>query len=393
MTDHAKRVAVVAAAFPPSVGGGVATAHDHLSKLLARHGAEIRRFAFQDCGPSDRETLRWDAAPSWKRAVGWTSDKLFRLLDPSGRAYQTADIFGCLPGARKLRKALEVFAPHEVILPDHGCPGLGIGRVKGARMTLVAHHNPFRFVDQFGINPHSRLDARLAVALENRALRNVDRVVAPCRYMAERFRATYRFKGPVEVIPNTIDEDELDALPLVDPRETMGLCAKTPLVYVPSAGSPFKGAKLLPRLLAALKENAGCEFGVFLSGDVSSTLLAALPSGLAVHAPGRVDARTNLSIVKSCSLVLSPTLIENFSMALLEAQFLGLPVATFDVGGNAELIEDGETGRLAKLGDIDELARLACSLLSESDERRAGRIRSECKRRFSFDQWAANWLN
>ena len=50
------------------------------------------------------------------------------------------------------------------------------------------------------------------------ALRHVDRVVAPSRYMAEMFRATYAHSGPIEVIPNLIALEDLDAIPANDPR-------------------------------------------------------------------------------------------------------------------------------------------------------------------------------
>jgi glycosyltransferase involved in cell wall biosynthesis len=39
-----------------------------------------------------------------------------------------------------------------------------------------------------------------------------------------------------------------------------------------------------------------------------------------------------------------PSRIEDFSVALLEASFAGLPCLAFDVGGNAEIIHDGITG-------------------------------------------------
>ncbi|MBF0267949.1 MAG: glycosyltransferase [Alphaproteobacteria bacterium] len=392
MNNPKRRVAVVAAAFPPAVGGGVAAAHHQLAGLLQKAGAEVRRFSFLDSLPSEQGTIRRDSPLVWKRISRRVCALAFRLLDPSGRAYQTADILECWPGAYKLKSEISAFAPDEIILPDHGCPGLALGKwPKSARVTLVSHHNPMRFVNQAGLNAHSRLDARSAVLLESLSLRHVDRVVAPCLYMADCFKSTYRFSGPVDVIPNLIDFESLDDVISHDPRPEMGLAPDAKLVYVPSAGSVFKGSKILPELLARLCKLVSEPFGVFLSGSMTVEQLGKLPVGLPVHAPGYLSVCDNLARVKSCNLALSPTLIENFSMALLEAQLLGLPVASFDVGGNAELIEEGVTGRLAKPGDVEALARLASTLLPEALGDRLSNIRYRSRLRFDPDRWLSAW--
>lgn len=388
------RIAVLAASFPPTKGGGVASAHYQLAKLFRKTGAEVRLYSFLDDGVSSALNVRRDAPDYWKHVTRKICTGLFRLLDPSGRAYQTADILECWPGALKLRRELIAFDPQEIILPDHGCPGLALGAMPAkARVSLAAHHNPMRFVGQFGLNPHSRLDARLAVALENIALKHVHRVVAPCNYMADSFHKTYRFNGPVDVIPNLIDPDELDAITSYDPRPLMGLGPNDPLVYVPSAGSRFKGSALLTTLLARLKELAPRPFGVFLSGTVSETMKSELSRLLPVHAPGPLAVAENLSRVKSCDIALSPTLIENFSMALLEAQLLGLPVASFDVGGNAELIAAGRTGLLSPLGDTNRLAADAAALLEDVSAARRKEISALSRERFDPDRWLPQWLN
>jgi glycosyltransferase involved in cell wall biosynthesis len=116
---------------------------------------------------------------------------------------------------------------------------------------------------------------------------------------------------------------------------------------------------LLQRLAAARPE-----IGFFVSGTLSLLLREELDvSGLAarVFSPGPLPWAENLAFAASCRLCLSPALAENFSMALLEALHVGAPIATFDVGGNRELV--GDCGAVVRYLDLDALATAALRLL------------------------------
>ncbi|MBF0355130.1 MAG: glycosyltransferase family 4 protein [Alphaproteobacteria bacterium] len=394
MTDPKKRVAVVAPSFPPSKAGGVASSHERLASLLEKSGCQVRRFAFLDGHLSSDAVFRACASDRWKRTIDTLSTLFFRLADPSGRAYQTSDILKSLPGARRLKRGILDFAPHEIILPDHGCPGLGLGAFpSSSRVTLVAHHNPMRFVNCPGLNSHSPLDAKIAVALENFSLSNIHRVIAPCHYMAAEFRQTYRFSGDLAIIPNLIDIAELDAISPLDPRREMGLAPQAPLIYIPSAGSRIKGSAMLPELIRRIADLYQDPFGLYLSGSVSEQLVHQLPNHIPVFTPGHLPVDTNLAYVKSCSFALSPTLVENFSMALLEVQMMGLAVVTFDIGGNRELVSVGQTGFIVAPFDVVSMAGKASELLLNQTLFPTPMLKSLCRARFDPDRWLPLWVN
>jgi glycosyltransferase involved in cell wall biosynthesis len=81
--------------------------------------------------------------------------------------------------------------------------------------------------------------------------------------------------------------------------------------------------------------------------------------------------RNYLSIA---DLLLLPSLTESFGLVALEAMASEVPVVATRVGGIPELVEEGETGYLFEIGDVDGMARQAASILSDEGERtRLGR--------------------
>ena len=64
-----------------------------------------------------------------------------------------------------------------------------------------------------------------------------------------------------------------------------------------------------------------------------------------------------------------PSLFECLPYTLLEAMAAGLPCIASNVGGNVDLIQDGETGLTVEPGDVDSLTRALRRLLEDADLR------------------------
>lgn len=354
-----RRIAVVSDRFPPAWGGGVASSHYHLVRLLAHHGFTVKAFTFFDAHEADeadvvRRTTPLRAIRVAKRLCG----AAFRLLEPGTAAYQTQDILMRAWGALRLNRAISAFAPDVLVLPDHGAPGLWITTPPGCRRVMVAHHNPSRFAALPEIERFSHRDIRLALSLEDRALRRIDRVVCPSTYMEGVFRATHCFAGEVVVAPNVVDAAFLAAIPAFNPRPHLGLPPEAPLVYLPAGGNKFKGAGATPEIIRRLAAG-GRPIGFAVSGAVTQAFRDSLPPGVPIWAPGVQSNPEVVAVVKACSFGLYPTLVENYSMALLEAALVGVPMATTDVGGNGEIVRDGVNGALTAVGDLDAMIRQA----------------------------------
>jgi glycosyltransferase involved in cell wall biosynthesis len=230
--------------------------------------------------------------------------------------------------------------------------------------VLATHHNPSRFIDLPTVDPLSRRDIALALWLEQRSLSSIDQVLPPCGYMEGVFRSSHRFSGRVDRAPYIINEDYLEPIRPLDPRPSLGLEADVPLVYIPAGGNRFKGSAFVPEIVGRLHAAAAGRIGFFISGVVPAELLAALGPAK-VHAPGHLTGEEVVARVKTCSFGVFATLVENYSVALLEAVLSGVPMSVFDVGGNKEIVAHGDTGFVAPYRDVETLTANARQLLDE----------------------------
>lgn len=82
-------------------------------------------------------------------------------------------------------------------------------------------------------------------------------------------------------------------------------------------------------------------------------------------------------IVPCADLVLLPSEYESFGLAALEAMACGVPVVASASGGLVELIEDGVTGFLADVGDVQTMADRGIDVFSNPDV--AGRIGAQAR--------------
>jgi sugar transferase (PEP-CTERM/EpsH1 system associated) len=92
-------------------------------------------------------------------------------------------------------------------------------------------------------------------------------------------------------------------------------------------------------------------------------------------------------ILRGLNCFVLPSLAEGISNTILEAMASGLPVIATRVGGNAELVAEGTTGRLVSAADADAMAAAIVELAEEPARAAdAGRnARREVQKQFSMD--------
>jgi len=100
------------------------------------------------------------------------------------------------------------------------------------------------------------------------------------------------------------------------------------------------------------------------------------------------------ALLAAMDLFLLPSLGEGISNTVLEAMAAGLPVIATRVGGNPELVVEGETGHLVPVGDPAALAAAMLPLLEDGARRRAlGEAgRQSVRERFDWSRTVAGYL-
>ncbi len=355
-----KRIAIVAFSAPPLSSGGVASAHYNLYQALQKAGLDARLFTFGDAphSASEANIVRSGSPRWWIAVLRFVNRWIFKLLQPGQRAYQSFDICSAQWGARRMATKIRTWAPDVIILSDHAAPGLALRKLEGVKQILVSHHNPARFIQPPAPDNYSKLDTRLALCWEQQVVDGVDAVVCPSRYMFEFFQQSYRFEGPMLCIPNLLDSQVLKVEGKDDLRQMLGVSKKTALVYLPSAGSQLKGADYLEPLIRSLRQAWNGEIAFYIPGTVEHKyvqIFHRLESTSDIYLPGQLAYEDNFVLARQCDFCISLSLMENYSMALLEAALLGLPILAFDTGGNADIVHEGKNGYLIDMDAVGYL--------------------------------------
>lgn len=105
-----------------------------------------------------------------------------------------------------------------------------------------------------------------------------------------------------------------------------------------------------------------------LRGQCEALLAEAGASDLAWLAGERADVP---DVMRGLDCFVLPSLVEGISNTILEAMASGLPVIATDVGGNADLVAAGATGRIVPPGDVEALAAAIVNLARSDDRGRA----------------------
>ena len=300
------------------------------------------------------------------------------VLDLPMRAFRPATLSGIVAGIRRYRVRL---------IHSHG-KGAGLyGRLAAAFTRVPAVHT-FHGLHH---RRHGRAGRSAYLALERMLARLTARFVHVSHSeMEEAVALGVSDPTRAVVIPNGTDVGEIDRIS-VDPvrsRAALGLAGATAVVGYVARISPQKGLEDFARAMRIVAD-AVPEAQFVLVGDAPAgeealkrrlnDLVGSLGLGGRLHMLGyRSDA---VAIMKTFDVYVSTALWEGLPITLLEAMACGRPIVATDVGGNRDIVVDGETGILVPVGDPAALARRVCDLLNDPCLRRrlgdAGRRRVE----------------
>ncbi len=199
------------------------------------------------------------------------------------------------------------------------------------------------------------------------AYKKVDTFISPSNFLYSKLCADSPrlFEGKTEVLHNYVTERKLS--------EKAKSNFDFPYVVFAGRLSKEKGtdilaktAKLLPDVKFVVMGD-GPEKAVF--DGIENVVAAGFVSG----------AKLDENIAFAKALLLPSVCFENCPMSILEAEMFSVPCVTMNMGGMAELVEDGKTGVLSKGVDAESFAAAVKDILS--DEKRLENMRENCKKK------------
>ncbi|MFQ5494764.1 MAG: glycosyltransferase family 4 protein, partial [Phycisphaerae bacterium] len=232
------------------------------------------------------------------------------------------------------------------------------------------------------------------VPILRRVVRNLmvraDRVVAQSSNTASNARNFYQVTRPIDVIPLGIVPPELpspsrDALGIDDDRFVMVTVGR--LVA-------RKGLEDQLKVLAALNDPR--DLLVIIGDGPKRSEWEALAGTLGiadrVRFCGRVSEADKWAYLTAADLYVSTSLHEGFGLVFLEAMHAGLPVVTYDYGGQTDFLLDGKTGALVPVGRRREFVTAVQRLKASPDLRRTcAAFNRERIRDYHIDRCAARY--
>jgi glycosyltransferase involved in cell wall biosynthesis len=144
---------------------------------------------------------------------------------------------------------------------------------------------------------------------------------------------------------------------------------------------PRKGFQRVVRALPRVRELARLPFEVEVVGTGAAqtelnTLAGTLGVSDLIHYVGTVSYDKLEQSYQYADIFVLTSLSEGMPSVILEAMGCGLPIIASDVGGNNEIVKEGENGFLIQGDDIETLAKQLAQLINDGALRQAQGSRS-----------------
>ena len=198
-------------------------------------------------------------------------------------------------------------------------------------------------------------------------LRLADHIVAVSGDLLETLRRDAPVPRPISVIHNGIDGERFAAADGSELRRELGIAADE---FVIGTGVVISEQKGIPYLLEAaktvLEKESRARFVIAGDGPLREALerqAAGLGFGERLLFLGH---RSDMPrVISMFDLYVLPSLWEGLPLALLEALAMGKPVVCTRVGGNPEVIVDGENGWVVPPKDSNALSQAMLRVLRD----------------------------
>jgi N-acetyl-alpha-D-glucosaminyl L-malate synthase BshA len=201
------------------------------------------------------------------------------------------------------------------------------------------------------------------------SIQRSDGITAVSDYLKRETVERFDVSGDgIEVIPNFV-EPRLYSRGSYPCRKETFLRPDEMLVMHVSNFRPVKRIADVVRIFARIHERVPSKL-IFVGDGPERPAATAEAEALGITSRviflGKQDSVAEL--LTCADLLLLPSQSESFGLVALEAMASGVPVVASRAGGLPEVIEDGVTGHLGEIGDVQAMAEMGVSILTDDQK-------------------------
>jgi len=353
MKDNSMRILHVVSSWK---GGGVRVAFD-MSEELIRRGHAVTIYA---------------------------TNLLRENMDLHGKKITTVTIFDVL--FSPIAKKTKLYVTPQLILALKEIKHFDIIHFHGYRtfQNIILHHYAKKCNVPYIFQVHGSIPRKGKQGLKcfydvlfgYRLLRDASKVIALSEVEAGQYRSVGVPEEKIAIIPNGIDPSEYADLPPEGAfKKKFNIPEDKRIILYLGRIHKTKGIDFLVRAYAHLKNEMKCKDAVLVIAGPDDGYLGkvkSLAQGLGVSNSvlftGPLYGKVKLAAYVDSQVYVLPSRYETFPMTVLEAYACGKPTIASRVGGLKDLVNNGETGLLFELGNVEQLARNILYLLDNNGE-------------------------
>ena len=210
-----------------------------------------------------------------------------------------------------------------------------------------------------------------SAALRQRVPAAVQRFLAPSKFLRERLVRWGLDPDTIHYMPTGLDAEPAPALATGSPSDAK---QHTEVLFLGSM-IPVKGVHVLLEAWGQLDPALRSQATLRLHGPVFQDAgyaeeLSRMAREVGARLAGGLDRVQVAAALGRADLLVVPSLwFENRPLVLMEAMGAGLPVVVTDLGGMAELVQEGVNGWRFPVGDVEALAAVLTRCLEAGDPR------------------------
>ncbi len=347
-----KRILIVTGIYPPDIGGPASYARTLAQRLSKDH--EVKVITYSSVRKYDQDkNYQFSVKRVWKKNLWFLRHAIYALKvffagKNSDIIYSLSTLNGSVPSLIAAK-----FFKKKFYLRIAGDYAWQVAVEKNKTNLLIDDFQKAKKVGWIGF----------LHKLQVWVCKNAGGIIVPSQYLAGIVQGWGVSRDKIKVIYNGVDFKNVD-ISKEEAKKKIGIYGNIIL----SAGRlvPWKGFRMLIKVVPRLSEVSQLFRLVIVGDGPDGKILESMVKNLGlerrIYLVGRKSQEELATYMAAADMFVLNSGYEGFSHQILEAMTAGVPVITTAVGGNKEIIRQGENGFMVKYQDEFNLIEAIKSL-------------------------------